>query len=91
MEKDSAGSSKSNMVTLKYCIRCLTGGAVGFATFLITIIAAKYLGYLVHSIQSFKIDGDDYTLALIGFAMFFLIKLLEPFSEKENETKKANF
>ncbi len=75
-------------VTLKYVGKCLVGGVTGFIIFIMTIVAAMFLSHLFGAIQRFSIDSDDYTLALIGFVMFFIIKLLEPFAEKENEVSR---
>ncbi|MCL5030256.1 MAG: hypothetical protein M1480_14690 [Bacteroidetes bacterium] len=75
-------------VTLKYVGKCLVGGVAGFMIFIMTIAGAKFLSHMFGRLQHFNIDSDDYYLSLIGFAMFFIIKLLEPFAEKENEVSR---
>ena len=82
---DVIGNQK---VTLKHIGKCFVGVVTGFMIFIMTIVAAKFLSHLFGAIQRFSIDSDDYTLALIGFVMFFIIKLLEPFAEKENEVSR---
>ena len=83
--KDLIGDRKA---TLKYIGKCFVGGVTGFMLFLMTLVAAKFISHLFGTIQNFKIDSDDFVLALIGFVMFFIIKLLEPFADKENEVSR---
>lgn len=72
-------------VTFKLIGRCFWGGVTGFMIFIITIVGAKFVSHMFGAQQHFNIDVDDYSLGLIGFVMFFIIKLLEPLAEKDNE------
>ena len=83
--KDLIGDRKA---TLKYIGKCFVGGVTGFMIIIMAIAAAKFLSHMFGTLQHFKIDSDDFVLALIGFVMFFIIKLLEPFADKENEVSR---
>ena len=65
----------------------LLSGLYGFAIFFITLIIAKWLGYLVGSIPQFRIDTTDAEMSILGFFFLFLIRFLKNFTpDKDNRT-----
>ncbi len=69
---------------LDYIFYPIRSGILGFVSFFIVLAAAKYLGSLLRTSGSFKIDGVDFLLSLMGFILVFLIKFLENFKEESS-------
>jgi len=67
----------------KYCIHPIKCGFIGFAIFLLVIIGTKFLGAVLGSFEKFTLDMEDFVLSTIGFIMFFLIKILNNFNERQ--------
>ena len=61
------------------------GFVLGFTIFFMVIIATKFLGTVFGSTEKFTVDNEDLFLSLVGFVMFFTIKILNYFNEKETE------
>ncbi len=76
-------SSGTRSFFLSYILFPVRSGILGFAAFFIVLTAAKYLGSLLRTSGSFKIDGEDFLLSLMGFILVFLIKFLENFSRSD--------
>ena len=73
--------------TTKYIVNPLLNGVLGFAAFLFVLVATKYLSYLIGNQSKFLIEGEDLMLSLIGFVVFFLIRLLENYSEQHDQIR----
>jgi hypothetical protein len=69
----------------KYCINPVKYGFSGFTIFFLVIIATKFLGTIFGSITKFSLDLEDIFLSMIGFVMFFFIKILNSFKERGRE------
>ena len=85
METKKSNLTNSKFFTSKNYSKCILGGIGGFIAFLVTIMAAKFLGSVFHSIPSAKLESGDFLLAMIGFVLVFLIKFLEQFGKTEKE------
>lgn len=73
--------------TTKYIVNPFLNGVLGFAAFLFVLVATKYLSYLIGNQSKFLIEGEDLMLSLIGFVVFFLIRLLENYSEQHDQIR----
>jgi len=73
--------------TSRYILNPIKNGVLGFIAFLLVLIATKYLSYLIGSQPIFKIDGEDLLLSLIGFVLFFLIRVLENFQKEHQQIR----
>jgi hypothetical protein len=69
----------------KYCIHPGKCGVLGFTFFFLVIIATKFLGTVFGSTKIFTVDTEDLLLSLVGFLMFFAIKILNNFNERKIE------
>lgn len=69
---------------LNFIFKPALGGIWGFIFFLSVLVVTKFLGCCVGTIEKFNIELEDYYLALLGFVLVFLIKVLENFRGKEN-------
>ncbi len=56
-------------------------GLLGLIGFFIVLAAAKFLGYLIGTVEVFSIDLEDFYLCLVGFFLSFLIKFIESFQK----------
>jgi|GEM_PF-2215845 len=63
--------------------RPLIYGMLGFVGFFIVLTGAKFLGYVLGSLNTFEIDLEDFYLCIVGFFLSFLIKFLENFQENK--------
>ncbi len=63
--------------------RPVKSGLAGFAIFFTTLLVAKYLAYLLGAQTIFEVDINDVYLCLIGFGLYFLIRILENFKDKK--------
>lgn len=70
-------------IILKYIIYPIRSGIGGFASFFVVLAAAKYLGSIIRTSESFIIDAEDFLLSLMGFILVFLIKFLGNFSQSD--------
>lgn len=67
--------------TTKFVVSPIKNGFVGYFTFLFVLVATKYFSFLIGNQQQFRIEVGDALLSLIGFVLFFLIRLLENLKE----------
>ena len=67
--------------TTKFVVSPIKNGFVGYFTFLFVLVATKYFSFLIGNQQQFKIEAGDALLSLVGFVLFFLIRLLENLKE----------
>ncbi len=74
---------KSNLTFKGLIIIPFISGIFGFVGFLIVLVLAKYLGYMVGTLTSFHIEGVDFLLYLLGFILSFLVKFLGHFQDNE--------
>ena len=72
---------KNQSFLWNYILQPFKSGILGFVSFFIVLIAAKYLGYLIGSYDNFQIDFEDALLSILGFVLVFLIRFLENFKE----------
>jgi len=70
----------------KFVASPIKNGFVGYLTFFFVLAATKYFSYLIGNQQQFKIEEGDALLSLVGFALFFLIRLLENLKEPESRS-----
>lgn len=71
----------------RYFFNPLKNGILGFIAFLFVLVATKYLSFLIGNQTKFIIDEEDLMLSLIGFVLFFLIRLLENTNEHQNQLR----
>ena len=71
--------------TSKFFIKPMENGIIGFLVFFLVVECSKYFAYIIGSQETFKIENDDFLLSLIGFVLFFLIRLLENFKDEKNQ------
>ncbi len=64
-------------ITTKFVLDPVKNGFIGYLTFFFVLIATKYFSYLIGNQLQFKIEAADAQLSLVGFVLFFLIRLLE--------------
>jgi hypothetical protein len=74
-------------IACRYFLRPLKNGILGFVAFLFVLISTKYLSFLIGNQSKFIIDEEDFLLSLIGFVLFFLIRLLENTNEHQNQLR----
>ncbi len=67
----------------KYCISPVRCGIGGFAIFLVVVVATKLLAAIFGSGSGFDLEKEDIFLSLLGFVMFFAIKILNNINEKK--------
>ncbi|MHB8578563.1 MAG: hypothetical protein ACYDA4_01740 [Ignavibacteriaceae bacterium] len=70
---------KARLTFYGIIIKPLIFGTCGFACFFIVLALEKYFGYILGSLDSFRIDVEDLLLCLLGFILSYLIKFLENF------------
>ena len=71
--------------TLKnYVLIPARAGLLGFVIFFVFLVLSKFLGYMIGSLASFKVDFEDVTLSLLGFGLVFLIKFLENIKDEDS-------
>ena len=75
------GAKKS--ILKRYCISPIRCGLGGFFIFLLVICVTKLLGTIFGGNVKFIFEKEDLLLALIGFVMFFVIRLLNNINEKK--------
>lgn len=68
---------KENSFLNNYIIVPFSRGIIGYIAFLSIIVLAKFLGYLIGSQNSFKLDREDILLPVLGFSLLFIFKLAE--------------
>ena len=71
--------AKNSLPTI--VIKSIMHGILGFFGFLAVLLVTKYIGYLIGSISSFKVETEDLLLCSIGFIFSFLIKILSSYQE----------
>ncbi|MHB8843038.1 MAG: hypothetical protein ACYC56_14835, partial [Candidatus Aquicultor sp.] len=76
---------KCNLTFKGLIIKPLILGMWGFVGFLIVLVLAKYLGYMVGTLTSFRIEGEDFLLCFLGFILSFLVKFLGNFQDSESK------
>ncbi len=74
---------KSNLTFKGLIIIPSIFGIFGFVGFLIVLVLAKYLGYMVGTLTSFQIEVEDFLLCSLGFILSFLVKFLGNFQDNE--------
>lgn len=70
-------------IFVKYIFYPVRAGLIGFSMFFTAVIAAKYVGHLIHSEEFFSVDYQDALISLVGFVLVFLIRFLENFKKDE--------
>lgn len=75
---------KTQSTLLNYIFQPFRYGIFGFISFFMVLVAAKYMGYLIGTHNSFEIDFEDALLSMLGFVLVFLIKFLENLKEKSS-------
>ena len=75
------GAKISNLK--RYCISPIRCGLGGFFIFLLVICITKLLGTIFGSSVNFLFEKEDLLLDMIGFVMFFVIKVLNNINEKK--------
>ena len=68
----------------KFIMKPFEYGVLGFILFLIVVAASKFLAKLIGTQPTFKMEKEDLMLAMIGFILYSLIKVLEPFNKQKN-------
>lgn len=68
----------------KFIIKPTAAGLYGFSSFFLIILVSKYLGTLIGSVATFKVDISDVQLSFLGFFLVFLIDLLKNFQERKS-------
>lgn len=71
---------KNRIITkefLKSIITPVISGIYGFSLLLIFFIIGKFISYLVGNNSSFSVDLEIVAISIIGFVLFFLIKMIE--------------
>lgn len=80
-----------NIVVSDYIRLPLRYGITGFVLLLVVSTLMKLIGYLAGTISTFKFDGNEILLSIIGFIFLFLIRFLANFKvglgEKVTERK----
>ncbi len=67
----------------KIIVQSIIHGILGFAGFFSVLLATKYIGFLIGTLNSFHIELGDFLLCSIGFIFSFLIKILSSFQDEE--------
>ena len=67
--------------TTKFVVSPIKNGFVGYFTFFFVLVATKYFSFLIGNQQQFRVEVGDALLSLVGFVLFFLIRLLENLKE----------
>lgn len=62
---------------LKSIITPFIFGIYGFSLLLLFLIFAKFISYLIGNNPSFSFDLEFISISIVGFVLFFLIKLIE--------------
>ena len=83
-------NSKFHSFLFEYVLFPFRSGVFGFISFLLVLITAKYLGFLIGSLDKFNMEMEDLTLSLLGFALVFLIKFLENYNKLHPQSNKNN-
>ncbi|KUO62456.1 hypothetical protein APF79_08105 [bacterium BRH_c32] len=65
-----------------FLLRPILAGVLGFVIFLVVLSLTKYLGSLLTTDVVFKIEGNDFLLAAIGFVLLSLIEVLKNFRQE---------
>ncbi|MCK9279723.1 MAG: hypothetical protein M0P71_03810 [Melioribacteraceae bacterium] len=65
-----------------FLLRPFLAGILGFSIFLVVLALTKYLGSLLTNDVVFKIEGNDFFLAAIGFVLMSLIEILKNFRQE---------
>ncbi len=66
-----------------YLVSPLKAGLSGFAIFFTVLLLTKLIVFLVGSQPIFETDINDVYFSLIGFGLYFLIRLLENSNKKD--------
>ena len=90
MEKSVTKHRSLKEKLYEYVALPLLSGLYGYAIFFTTLIAAKWIGSLVGSIPSFKIEVADAEMSILGFFFLFLIRFLKNFTP-ESKSKKVKY
>ncbi len=61
----------------EYLFVPFVGGILGFCGFFTLLAISKYLGFLIGSRATFRIDLTDFLLSLLGFVFIFIVRLKE--------------
>jgi uncharacterized membrane protein len=77
-------SIKKTTSIQNYFTEPLKSGLLGFIIFMAIFILVKLISYLIGTYELFEIEITDVELSLIGFVLFFLIRFLENFKERED-------
>lgn len=72
----------------KFIVKPFAAGLYGFASFFLIIIISKYLGTVIGSVASFKVDISDVQLSFLGFFFVFLINVLKNVQETKTAINK---
>ena len=82
MQREVIGRKKKGFLNFGAFFMALQRGMAGYALFFTILVFTKILAYLLGTAPEFKIMLQDAFFSLIGFAVMFLIGILEGFKQE---------
>ena len=68
-----------------YVFEPIRTGLYGFSAFFTVLVITKGFSFLLGITDSYSIGMEDVMFSLLGFILFFLLKLLENIKEKKTD------
>jgi len=81
--RQKAGASSLFILLAAYVFEPIKIGLYGFSAFFIVLVITKGFSFLLGIADLYSIGMEDVMFSLLGFILFFLLKLLENIKEKK--------
>ena len=82
--RDQSGVSSLFLQLVTFVFEPIKTGFYGFSAFFIVLIITKGFSFLLGITELYSIGMEDVMFSLLGFILFFLLKLLENIKEKKS-------